>query len=32
LALNLLSRQAWAMFESNKTLAGSASIPCKMRI
>ncbi len=27
LALSLLSSPAWAMFESNKTLAGSASIP-----
>ena len=27
LALGILSSPAWAMFESNKTLAGSASIP-----
>ena len=27
LALSLLTSPAWAMFESNKTLAGSASIP-----
>jgi hypothetical protein len=32
LAVSLLSSPAWAMFESNKTLAGSASIPCKIRI
>ncbi len=27
LALGLLSTPAWAMFESNKTLAGTATIP-----
>ena len=27
LALSLLSSPAWAMFESNRTLAGTASIP-----
>ena len=27
LAVSLLSSPAWAMFESNRTLAGSASIP-----
>lgn len=27
LALGLLSSPAWAMFESNKTLAGTATIP-----
>lgn len=27
LALGLLSSPAWAMFESNKTLAGTAAIP-----
>lgn len=32
LALGLLSSPAWAMFESNKTWAGSASIPLEAAI